>query len=148
MLRKETCFFLRRLSGLLSGYLPTDTRPQARAKLGKSPNKLFDPGVKRFLAARANFLIVVARSCQNPAAELLIKQSGQPAAALIGSYKRFDPHRVANERRHDRDASEEEQSRQHIFAVIAQPEQVRQGPSVRAAGQLGCAYLCELTVRK
>jgi len=23
-----------RLSGLLSGYLPTDTRPQARAKLG------------------------------------------------------------------------------------------------------------------
>src|SRR5215217_8807283 len=30
---------LRRLSGLLSGYLPTDTRPQARAKLGKAGNK-------------------------------------------------------------------------------------------------------------
>src|SRR5205085_4414359 len=28
--------FLRRLSGLLSGCPPTDTRPQARAKLGNS----------------------------------------------------------------------------------------------------------------
>jgi hypothetical protein len=73
MLRKETCFFLRRLSGLLSGYLPTDTRPQARAKLGKSPNKLFDWGVKRFFAAYTNFLIAVARSCQKSVAELLIR---------------------------------------------------------------------------
>jgi hypothetical protein len=31
-----------RLSGLLSGYLPTDTRPQARAKLGKKANNIFD----------------------------------------------------------------------------------------------------------
>jgi hypothetical protein len=31
-----------RLSGLLSGYLPTDTRPQARAKLGKNAHKGFD----------------------------------------------------------------------------------------------------------
>jgi hypothetical protein len=75
MLRKETCFFLRRLSGLLSGYLPTDTRPQARAKLGKSPNKLFDLGVKRFFTAGVNFLITVARSCQKSVAELLIRQS-------------------------------------------------------------------------
>src|ERR1700719_4066524 len=30
-----------RLSGLLSGYLPTDTRPQARAKLGKNANRAF-----------------------------------------------------------------------------------------------------------
>ena len=78
MLRKETCFFLRRLSGLLSGYLPTDTRPQARAKLGKSPHKLFDHGVKRFLAARTNFLMAVARSSLDSVAELLIKQSGRP----------------------------------------------------------------------
>jgi len=37
-----------RLSGLLSGYLPTDTRPQARAKLGKAGNKTFDSGSQQF----------------------------------------------------------------------------------------------------
>ena len=37
-----------RLSGLLSGYLPTDTRPQARAKLGKSANMSFDSVVQVF----------------------------------------------------------------------------------------------------
>ena len=58
MLRKETCFFLRRLSGLLSGYLPTDTRPQARAKLGKSRNKLFERAVKRFFAEKVRFVLV------------------------------------------------------------------------------------------
>ena len=80
MLRKETCFFLRRLSGLLSGYLPTDTRPQARAKLGKSPNKIFELGVKRFFAACTNFLIAVARSCQNSAAVLLLTAPQRRAA--------------------------------------------------------------------
>ena len=34
-------FFLRRLSGLLSGCPPTDTRPQARAKLGNHALKRF-----------------------------------------------------------------------------------------------------------
>jgi hypothetical protein len=37
-----------RLSGLLSGYLPTDTRPQARAKLGKSANTGFDSASQQF----------------------------------------------------------------------------------------------------
>ena len=37
-----------RLSGLLSGYLPTDTRPQARAKLGKNANKLFELAPQEF----------------------------------------------------------------------------------------------------
>jgi len=37
-----------RLSGLLSGYLPTDTRPQARAKLGKTGNKRFDSASQDF----------------------------------------------------------------------------------------------------
>src|SRR4051794_28891092 len=37
-----------RLSGLLSGYLPTDTRPQARAKLGKTGNRLFESASQRF----------------------------------------------------------------------------------------------------
>jgi hypothetical protein len=36
----------------LSGYLPTDTRPQARAKLGKFRNKIFGRAVKRFFAAK------------------------------------------------------------------------------------------------
>ena len=62
MLRKETCFFLRRLSGLLSGYLPTDTRPQARAKLGNSRNKLFVRAVKRFFAANVRFVLMAART--------------------------------------------------------------------------------------
>src|SRR5947208_1979816 len=37
-----------RLSGLLSGYLPTDTRPQARAKLGKRGNKTFESASQQF----------------------------------------------------------------------------------------------------
>jgi len=37
-----------RLSGLLSGYLPTDTRPQARAKLGNSAHKGFAQDVQEF----------------------------------------------------------------------------------------------------
>ena len=37
-----------RLSGLLSGYLPTDTRPQARAKLGKCRNKRFESASQHF----------------------------------------------------------------------------------------------------
>ena len=36
---KEAFGFLRRLSGLLSGYPPIDTRPQARAKLGRNALK-------------------------------------------------------------------------------------------------------------
>jgi hypothetical protein len=45
-----------RLSGLLSGYLPTDTRPQARAKLGKRGNNIFGTAVQLFFSARTNFL--------------------------------------------------------------------------------------------
>jgi hypothetical protein len=45
-----------RLSGLLSGYLPTDTRPQARAKLGKSANKRFESASQDFFCAADNFL--------------------------------------------------------------------------------------------
>src|ERR1700688_3575100 len=37
-----------RLSGLLSGYLPTDTRPQARAKLGKNANRAFGTAAQHF----------------------------------------------------------------------------------------------------
>ena len=37
-----------RLSGLLSGYLPTDTRPQARAKLGRHGNKRFESASQQF----------------------------------------------------------------------------------------------------
>jgi hypothetical protein len=32
----------------LSGYLPTDTRPQARAKLGKSAHNIFDLASQEF----------------------------------------------------------------------------------------------------
>jgi hypothetical protein len=45
-----------RLSGLLSGYLPTDTRPQARAKLGKNANSGFDSASQDFFCAAGNFL--------------------------------------------------------------------------------------------
>ena len=44
-----------RLSGLLSGYLPTDTRPQARAKLGNSANKGFVLAVQDFFWAEDKF---------------------------------------------------------------------------------------------
>jgi len=45
-----------RLSGLLSGYLPTDTRPQARAKLGKTGNRSFDSATQHFFGAAGTFL--------------------------------------------------------------------------------------------
>ena len=41
--KEVAAHFLRRLSGLLSGCPPTDTRPQARAKLGKSRNNPIEP---------------------------------------------------------------------------------------------------------
>ena len=41
--------FLRRLAGLLSRYLPTDTWPQARANLGNYSNSYFDAGVNIFI---------------------------------------------------------------------------------------------------
>ena len=47
-LRDPRSFIPWRLSGLLSGYLPTDTRPQARAKLGKKRNKRFDSASQQF----------------------------------------------------------------------------------------------------
>src|SRR3978361_330165 len=55
---KETLgFFIPwRLSGLLSGYLPTDTRPQARAKLGKSANRAFESASQHFFCAADRFL--------------------------------------------------------------------------------------------
>ena len=45
-----------RLSGLLSGYLPTDTRPQARAKLGNSANRVFESASQHFFSADGKFL--------------------------------------------------------------------------------------------
>jgi hypothetical protein len=44
-----------RLSGLLSGYLPTDTRPQARAKLGKSGNRGFESASQQFFSPEGIF---------------------------------------------------------------------------------------------
>ena len=43
--------FLRRLSGLLSGCPPIDTRPQARAKLGKQQNNRFRSQSQAFYRA-------------------------------------------------------------------------------------------------
>jgi hypothetical protein len=45
-----------RLSGLLSGYLPTDTRPQARAKLGKRGDMCFVAVAQDFFHHREVFL--------------------------------------------------------------------------------------------
>jgi hypothetical protein len=44
-----------RLSGLLSGYLPTDTRPQARAKLGKLEIRLLISLRNNFFRLGTNF---------------------------------------------------------------------------------------------
>lgn len=47
--------FLERLTGLLSGSPPTDTRPQARAKMGKVRNTRLRLYYKRFLPCRRTF---------------------------------------------------------------------------------------------
>src|SRR5438132_3028884 len=51
-----------RLSGLLSGCPPTDTRPQARANLGKSAHKSVCTFVQAFFSVRENFSCAARRS--------------------------------------------------------------------------------------
>ena len=62
LLREVLGFLLPwRLSGLLSGYLPTDTRPQARAKLGKRGNRCFESASQHFFHERREFLAVARK---------------------------------------------------------------------------------------
>ena len=51
-----------RLSGLLSGCPPTDTRPQARAKLGNAQIGSSHPHCKRFFRHKPFILLIVAEN--------------------------------------------------------------------------------------
>ena len=63
--------FLRRLAGLLSRYLPTDTWPQARANLGKADIRLFTVIHKRFLTCGPKFSKKLLRKLRRNESRLL-----------------------------------------------------------------------------
>jgi hypothetical protein len=50
----------------LSGYLPTDTRPQARAKLGKNANKVFESPSQEFFRDADKFLARIRKTRREP----------------------------------------------------------------------------------
>src|SRR5215472_17353272 len=55
---ERLAFLSRRLAGLLSGYLPTDTRPQARAKLGTTEISNFGDTCKRIVRSDKNLSLL------------------------------------------------------------------------------------------
>src|ERR1700716_3176504 len=86
---------LRRLSGLLSGCPPIDTRPQARAKLGMQ--ELMDPARTRKSFGRGA-----------PQADRARLGVGWPRRASALGHERLDLLGMAHERDHDGNAAEEE----------------------------------------
>ena len=81
----------RRLAGLLSRYLPTDTRPQARAKLGTTEITFFSRCARELVRRLKNFL------------NFLFRRLNAPSSLARG--ERFDAVSVADELRHDGDAA-------------------------------------------
>src|SRR3954469_21968494 len=67
--------FLRRLAGLLSRYLPTDTWPQARANLGNRHIGRFAVINKRFLARGLDFAEKIARKRRGKESRVLSRAS-------------------------------------------------------------------------
>src|SRR5690242_3219072 len=99
----------RRLAGLLSGYLPTDTRPQARAKLGNIRNNIFFALCKRISSPHENFLNFFFR-------RLIATRS-------VARGERFDAMRGADELRHDGEAAQHEHDVEHARTEAAEIEQ-------------------------
>src|SRR5262249_41975490 len=106
-----------RLSGLLSGCPPTDTRPQARAKLGNYAHKRCASALQEFF---------FQNRCRRYAAR---SRRGQDAAlarpnrvALIARGEWLDLLGAADEGDHHRDAAEKEQALHDVHAVGADVE--------------------------
>ncbi len=127
-----------RLSGLLSGCPPIDTRPQARAKLGKPQISDFRRPCKSFARLvrvhdQKNSRIVLAVLTQQHRTA-----SRAPFVALFGRGERLDSHAVAHEGDHHRDAAGEEDHLEHVDADVAEAHEVGERP---AAGEGGAEHL-------
>src|SRR5262249_2719581 len=113
----------RRLAGLLSGYLPTDTRPQARAKLGTTEISNFGDTCKRISSNASKlsqlFLLSIAMSSTARAEGL---------DAVCG----------ADELRHEDKATEHEH---HVEDPRAEAAEVEQGGDGPGAGERGAEHL-------
>src|ERR1700687_395793 len=111
-----------RLSGLLSGCPPTDTRPQARAKLGEQTNMRIRG---RTQAAWLRGPPVLNRLWKT--GRELERRAGPASAG-----ERLDAPGCADEARHHHHAGDEEDHLEHVDPVGAEAEQARQRP---AAGE-------------
>src|SRR5437588_2109140 len=103
---------LRRLSGLLSGCPPTDTRPQARAKLGDLQISDLCRSCKLppFAARHAG------RACRGRRDECAV-------ARRSTLRERLDPLGGPNEVSHDHEADDEEDRLQAVPAIFAEIKQ-------------------------
>src|SRR5215510_11759080 len=72
----------RRLAGLLSGYLPTDTRPQARAKLGTTEITFFARCARELVRRVKNFLNFLFRRPTTRAHPRVVNGSMRCAARM------------------------------------------------------------------
>src|SRR6185437_6169502 len=85
----------RRLAGLLSRYLPTDTRPQARAKLGTREISNFAESCKRISSLHQKSFLTFYFD---------------DGARSLARGERLDAMRIADELRHDDEPAENEES--------------------------------------
>ena len=109
--------FLRRLAGLLSGYLPIDTRPQARAKLGIVEISNFFESCKRISSPREKTFLTflqVAASCD--AQRSLARGEGLDAVS------------VTHELHHDDKAAQHEDGVEDALPDAAEFEQGGERP--------------------
>src|SRR4029079_13628533 len=95
-----------RLSGLLSGCPPTDTRPQARAKLGNCAHKRCARALQEFFSEMPS---AVHR-------ERAARRVARPPAPSAARDEGLDALRVAQERDHHGDAADEEDALHDVLA--------------------------------
>ena len=133
-----------RLSGLLSGCPPTDTRPQARAKLGKAINNRASRESQEKFRARARFSRATRRIRSRSVNERVNEASARRAAvarrsSATGGGERLDAHAVAHEARPSpRGRATKNRICRRVDAVVAETEQIGERP---AAGEGGAEHL-------
>ena len=133
--REQSLASSRRLSGLLSGYLPTDTRPQARAKLGNRRNNRFDAAVNAKISSGARKISAASVKKIATNRSRRARAARWRSALLVNGSTRWA---LRMKRDHDGDAAEEEDALQDVRAVAPRSKQVGERP---AGGEGGAEHL-------
>src|SRR5262252_8712660 len=126
-----------RLSGLLSGCPPTDTRPQARANLGNLEISGFH--TTRKTKSRCARKIFADNASKVSRSLIRRRRESRDAtrASLDASVARrewLDAHAVAHEVRHHEQPDQKERDLQRVDVVVAEPDQVGGRPAAREGG--------------